>query len=319
MERKGTGKLRVINDQKVFDYFINEKIGTKKEIAQKTNVSIMTTGTILNDFLSKGIIVENELIYVEKGRPTHQYKLNPGYYHKCMMFVKKEYDCCSIIYCLKNALGELIESKEIKKKDLVGEDIVECLNQIIEEDKSLQYISLGLPAIISNNQVIESDIASLKGFPFDKKIQKEIILMNDIKCIAYGYNQIHHQNACFLTFPKDSGPGCGMILDNQLIDGNNGIAGEIAYLPLFDFLKKREFDNSLEKIIQVVATTIVMYNPHLLILTGENIKEDDLDAIQKGCLNYVPNHFMPSLKYQENCEDYYFQGLEGQIIQRIQF
>ena len=307
MERKGTGKLRVINDQKVFDYFINEEIGTKKEIAQKTNVSIMTTGTILNDFLSKGIIVENELIYVEKGRPTHQYKLNPDYYHECMMYVKKN-DCCSIIYCLKNALGELIDSKKIKKKEMVGEDIVNCLNKIIEEDKYLQYISLGLPAIISNNQVIESDIDSLK----------EILLMNDIKCIAYGYNQMHHQNVCFLTFPKDSGPGCGMILDNQLIDGNNGIAGEVAYLPLFDFLKKREFDNSLENIIQVVATTIVMYNPHLLILTGENIKEDDLEAIQKGCLNYVPIHFMPSLKYQENCEDYYFQGLESQIIQRIQ-
>lgn len=307
MERKGTGKLRVINDQKVFDYFINEEIGTKKEIAQKTNVSIMTTGTILNDFLSKGIIVENELIYVEKGRPTHQYKLNPDYYHECMMYVKKN-DCCSIIYCLKNALGELIDSKKIKKKELVGEDIVNCLNKIIEEDKYLQYISLGLPAIISNNQVIESVIDSLK----------ENLLMNDIKCIAYGYNQMHHQNVCFLTFPKDSGPGCSMILDNQLIDGNNGIAGEVAYLPLFDFLKKREFDNSLENIIQVVATTIVMYNPHLLILTGENIKEDDLEAIQKGDLNYVPIHFMPSLKYQENCEDYYFQGLESQIIQRIQ-
>ena len=307
MERKGTGKLRVINDQKVFDYFINEEIGTKKEIAQKTNVSIMTTGTILNDFLLKGIIVENELIYVEKGRPTHQYKLNPDYYHECMMY-GKNIDCCSIIYCLKNALGELIDSKKIKKKELVGEDIVNCLNKIIEEDKYLQYISLGLPAIISNNQVIESDIDSLK----------EILLMNDIKCIAYGYNQMHHQNVCFLTFPKDSGPGCSMILDNQLIDGNNGIAGEVAYLPLFDFLKKREFDNSLENIIQVVATTIVMYNPHLLILTGENIKEDDLEAIQKGDLNYVPIHFMPSLKYQENCEDYYFQGLESQIIQRIQ-
>ena len=307
MERKGTGKLRVINDQKVFDYFINEEIGTKKEIAQKTNVSIMTTGTILNDFLSKGIIVENELIYVEKGRPTHQYKLNPDYYHECMMYVKKN-DCCSIIYCLKNALGELIDSKKIKKKELVGEDIVNCLNKIIEEDKYLQYISLGLPAIISNNQVIESDIDSLK----------EILLMNDIKCIAYGYNQMHHQNVCFLTFSKDSGPGCSMILDNQLIDGNNGIAGEVAYVPLFDFLKKREFGNSLENIIQVVATTIVMYNPHLLILTGENIKEDDLEAIQKGDLNYVSIHFMPSLKYQENCEDYYFQGLESQIIQRIQ-
>lgn len=64
-----------------------------------------------------------------------------------MMYVKKN-DCCSIIYCLKNALGELIDSKKIKKKELVGEDIVNCLNKIIEEDKYLQYISLGLPAII---------------------------------------------------------------------------------------------------------------------------------------------------------------------------
>ena len=104
-----------------------------------------------------------------------------------MYDVCQKNDCCSIIYCLKNALGELLDSKKIKKKELV--------NKIIEEDKYLQYISLGLPAIISNNQVIESDIDSLK----------EILLMNDIKCIAYGYNQMHHQNVYFLTFPKDSG------------------------------------------------------------------------------------------------------------------
>ena len=137
MERKGTGKLRVINDQKVFDYFINEKRGTKKEIAQKTNVSI------LNDFLSRGIIVENELIYVEKGRPTHQYKLNPDYYHRCMMFVKKEYDCCFIVYCLKNALGELIESKDKRIELSNGNNtliekhtintIVDLWNKLIDE------------------------------------------------------------------------------------------------------------------------------------------------------------------------------------------
>ena len=58
---------------------------------------------------------------------------------------------------------------------------------------------------------------------------------------------------------------------------------------------------------------------HSLYCDGKNTIEDmTLEAIQKGCPNYVPIHFMPSLKYQENCEDYYFQGLESQIIQRIQ-
>lgn len=66
MERKGTGKLRVINDQKVFDYFINEKRGTKKEIAQKTNVSIMTIGTILNDFYQEGLLWKMNLFMLKK-------------------------------------------------------------------------------------------------------------------------------------------------------------------------------------------------------------------------------------------------------------
>lgn len=71
-----------------------------------------------------------------------------------------------------------------------------------------------------------------------------VLLMDIIKCII--------KMSVFLLFQKIQ----GMILDNQLIDGNNGIAGEVAYLPLFDFLKKREFDNSLENIIQVVATQL---------------------------------------------------------------
>lgn len=73
-----------------------------------------------------------------------------------------------------------------------------------------------------------------------------VLLMDIIKCII--------KMSVFLLFQKIQ----GMILDNQLIDGNNGIAGEVAYVPLFDFLKKREFDNSLENIIQVVATTILL-------------------------------------------------------------
>ena len=48
-----------------------------------------------------------------------------------MYDVCQKNDCCSIIYCLKNALGELIDSKKIKKKELVGEDIVNCLNKIL--------------------------------------------------------------------------------------------------------------------------------------------------------------------------------------------
>ena len=83
----------------------------------------------------------------------------------------------------------------------------------------------------------------LKGWHFKQELEKEIscpiIIKNDRNYTAYGYYATHHlqEDVCFLTYPKDSGPGCGSVINGQLLEGRNEVAGEILYLPFFHFFE----------------------------------------------------------------------------------
>ena len=80
------------------------------------------------------------------------------------------------------------------------------------------------------------------------------------------------------------------------------------------FLKKEKVLANRTIYIEIKGRILKSIDTLTKYFEGERLAE----TCKKGCPNYVPIHFMPSLKYQENCEDYYFQGLESQIIQRIQ-
>lgn len=317
MERKGTGKLREINDQKVIDYFIKYKVGTKKEIAESTKLSVMTIGTILNDFVQEKIIRENEMIYPQKGRPTMQFHLNPNYYHLLLIIVKKE----SFTYVIKDALNQIIKSKTTKKI-IDGDYLVTLVEKNLKEDSYIHKVGIGLPAVVSNNQIIESDITQLKNYPLVKNIQEkkkiDILLYNDMKCSAYGYYQqmIKQENISFVLFSKDIVPGVGSVIDGKILNGKNGIAGEVIYLPMFHYLKKQTFTSSFDYVVQVLATLISILNPHVLVLTGNYI--DDIKKIEEGLKEYIPGDFIPQVVYVKEYDEYYLNGLQQVLIETIE-
>lgn len=70
MNRIGTGKLRDLNDQIILKLLLRHQEVTKKELANYSRLTVATVGTILNDFLDNGTVVEKEIIYLKKGRPT---------------------------------------------------------------------------------------------------------------------------------------------------------------------------------------------------------------------------------------------------------
>ena len=59
---------------------------------------------------------------------------------------------------------------------------------------------------------------------------------------AYGcYLHNNKKDLCYVTFPLNSGPGCGSVINGKLIEGENSIAGEILYLPFFKYLNKNSY------------------------------------------------------------------------------
>ena len=72
MNRIGTGKLRDLNDQIILKLLLRHQEVTKKELANYSRLTVATVGTILNDFLDNGTVVEKEIIYLKKGRFRHR-------------------------------------------------------------------------------------------------------------------------------------------------------------------------------------------------------------------------------------------------------
>lgn len=323
MNRKGTGKLREINDQKVLKYFLDYKVGTKKSIAKATQLSVMTIGTILNTFLKDDIICEKELVYPHKGRPTQQFQMNKDYFHLLIFIVRKENNQYYLSYQIKNALSEVIqENKEFVHK-MDSHIIISKIKSIVNNDKLIKEIGIGVPGIISHSIIVDSDITELKGVHLKEELKKEISIpihiFNDMNCTAYGYYRLlqNKEDICFITFPKKSGPGCGSVINGRLLAGINNIAGEIAYLPFFKYLENNEFEYSMEQMVMSLACVSSILNPRIIYLTGDGVKLEDIQTIEKKCLRYIPKEFMPHIEYIEKYDDYYLYGIETLLVDDI--
>lgn len=97
-------------------------------------------------------------------------------------------------------------------------------------------------------------------------------IKNDMNCCAQGYHLNHpiYKNISYLFLMKDGGPGCGSIVNGQLLEGKSQIAGEIIYLPFLEFFEKGRVDYSMENVAKTIACLVSILNPEKILITGDN-------------------------------------------------
>lgn len=101
-------------------------------------------------------------------------------------------------------------------------------------------VGVGFPGAIDHEMGSTTDVnlAFMVGKPFrndlSKLLNRNVSIANDSKCIAlaeamdgagYGYSSV-------LGLNIGTGIGSGLIINGQLLDGPNGLAGEVGHLPL---------------------------------------------------------------------------------------
>lgn len=316
MTRIGTGKLRQQNDHTLLRLLIENPHMTKKELAQLSSLTVATVGTILNDFVHKGIVQVSDEVHLAMGRPTQRFMIHEDFFHILAISIQRRNHQDYLCYEIKNALSQTLQKDTIKLDSLKHDIIIQEIVDIYHRDPHIQMMGIGVPAIVSNGVLIESDIPELKGWTLkeqlEQKVSCSIMIKNDMNYTAYGYyiSQQLQEDICFLTYPFNSGPGCGSIINGQLLEGRNEIAGEILYLPFFHFLQqKQHIDYSVENVALSLCCLASILNPSIVVLTGEAILASDIESIEKICLEYIPEAFMPKIYYQHNYHEYYMQGI----------
>lgn len=320
MNRVGTGKLREQNDKKIIALLIKNNEVTKKELSQYSNLTVATTGTILNDFLEKKIVVETEVLHASMGRPTKKYQLNSDFFHSLCLFVESKFDKIYVVWQIFNALGESIIKEKREFKEIDSRVIIDLIEEITLANRAVKIIGLGIPAVISNGIVIECDLPTLKNINFKDEIEKHtkipVIVKNDMNYSAYGYYKSLDipLDVCYMTFQLNNGPGCGSVINGQILEGRNSVAGEILYLPFFKYLKQKEFNYLIENVALSICCVASIINPSTIIITGKEMSRDEVKEITKICQEYIPSEFMPQINYRKDYEDDYMLGIKEIIM-----
>lgn len=207
--------------------------------------------------------------------------------------------------------GEIgrIESSLVLK-DGSQMEILETLDSVIEKfsDKNLEGIGVGVPSVVDVEKGIVYDVVNIPAWKevnlkeiLEKKYQVPVYINNDANCFAVGEKYFgkgkNYKNIVGLII--GTGLGAGLIINNQLYNGNNCGAGEFGMIPYRKnnyeyycsgqyflneygvtgeelFAKASQDDAAAQKIFstygsnlaEVVKTVMFTIDPEIIILGG---------------------------------------------------
>ncbi|MEK5236604.1 ROK family protein [Paenibacillus sp. FSL L8-0470] len=318
-----TQLVKKINVELVKSMLRTSGTGTKASIAEQTRLSVATCGTILNELVRTGEILELGWEESSGGRPARKYQFNADYSFMICMIVRSEGDVQSVSYALANLNGEVIEQTDKVLNQINVATLTDWLDQIIEAHPNVQAIGIGIPGVVQLDRIGICDVPELAGQPLgillkERYEEVEIIIENDMNLTVYGlYQKLFPDEEnpfAVMTFPKNHYPGAGFMVNGRLLNGSSFFSGEVSYLP---YGISREEQLTLVQgagdlsplAVHALVSIITIINPATIVLTGDNMSPVMLDALRSGCLKIIPPEHMPVLIIQNNTRQEYMTGL----------
>ena len=140
-------------------------------------------------------------------------------------------------YCIIDKSGKIISDINKIKTEKTVEKILQNLKKIIKDkEDSVDCIAIATAGAVNlqNNKVISSTGNLPKGYSdidFSKLSNKKVFLENDANAAAWAEYKIGaakgHSNTIIVTL--GTGVGSGIIVNNKLLKGKNGAAGEMHF------------------------------------------------------------------------------------------
>ncbi|OAB40085.1 hypothetical protein PGLA_18150 [Paenibacillus glacialis] len=235
--------MKEINRSTILSLLHREKSLSRAEIAQRTKLSATTISSLVDELIKEGFIVESgEKSTPGAGRRAISLEINRlnGFVISVGLGNRTFY------FTLSNFHGEVIT--ELKKPATIGNtNVLKCVNAGIEElvkKAELQDLSMikgmaiASPGIIDeDNGMIEySRYLNLKDFNIVDELQASypipIYVINDTNAAAFAEYYLLSspdvRNVLYVWIYD--GMGAGLIINDQIISGYKGRAGEVTYM-----------------------------------------------------------------------------------------
>lgn len=320
--KHNTIQMKRMNIELVKNTLKAQGVATKASIADLTKLSVATCGTILNELLAIGEVIELEPDESNGGRPAKQYKYNANYGCIICLFVRTEGGVHSISYNIVNLLGEITGETMLKLPHIDRDVIDQMIEKLISDNENVQAIGIGIPGVVHCGVIGVCDVPDLAGQPLgsylEEKYELPITIENDMNMTVYGFYHLQNfeedKTFAVVTFPKNHFPGAGFIVDGRILSGNTTFGGEVSFLP-FGISREEQLrqlhteEGFIRLAVMTLTSIIAIINPVTIAITGELPRETQLEDLYMGCLKQIPEEHIPKLIIQNNTRQEYVTGL----------
>ncbi len=144
----------------------------------------------------------------------------------------------NICYGIVSEAGEFLYENSIKTDTINSvEELVETIYNDVKKKPSFSAIGIGAPSVNEKTQCIEfapnmkwGDIVPLQEV-FSEKFEMEVTAVNDANASAIGEKRYGEAGEMenFAVITLGTGIGLGIFINDQLVVGSNGLAGDLGH------------------------------------------------------------------------------------------
>lgn len=233
--------MQIINENQslILKEIVAEKAVSRAELSTLTGLSKPAVSSNVTELLEKNLINESHLgVSTERGgRKPLMLKFNEEVYAViCINIYQRE-----IVGELRYTNGSLINRITTSNQEVTSGNVIELLkkliDQIIEEkpkkiDK-VPAISIAVHGIVVNNKIRFTPNYDLDEVDLYSELraiyEKDIYINNEANLAAVGEYTFKTLQESLINVNIHSGVGAGVILEGELILGDNGAVGEIGH------------------------------------------------------------------------------------------
>lgn len=297
------------NLQSILHLLDMHKSLSAKQLSTLTGLSVVSINKLIELLELKNILSVD--FADTKGRRAKTYQINYQAFTLGALQLSETNDSIKADYFLIDLSGKIISKTSYEEKSISIDQLLDFIRQQTNLNKP-QKIVVGISGDELNGYLQLSDVKALQGIKLSKAIQVttdiDAIVVNDINAGIFGAASSLHESqniAAGIYFPKLYGPGVGIVINDQLITGADGLAGEIQYSTV-------DQKNDLQtQIIDHLQNIISLINPNLLIAYIDELGLTDLEINQiiQTIHRRLPLHQNYQLDFNRNFQNDYLLGL----------
>jgi N-acetylglucosamine repressor len=234
----------IANKHRILNMIFREGSCSRFYLARKLNINASTIGNYVDDFLDRGLLIEDHVGPTRRGRSPVPMWLNPDY--GCFLGV--DFEALRVRTVLTDFAGEIVAQREVGLraglgKEAVLETVVDAAKQMAEQAGSRRLFALGIAAPGHVNcqegrivrYTLLPDFVDVRLLDhFQPQFECPVFVEENIRSLTLaellrGAGKGHRH---FLCLAARSGLGMGIVIDGQIYTGSHDLAGKVGWTVL---------------------------------------------------------------------------------------